>query len=97
MSKLVKQRRESIQSFTEGGRPELAAIEQEECSFIMTYLPEQMSDDDIKKIVLDAIAKVGALTLKDMGKVVAFIRPTLQGKADMSSVSNIIKCHLSKV
>ncbi len=96
MSKLVKQRKESIKSFLDGGRPELAAVEQEECDYIMGYLPKQLGESEIMAIVTDAINKVGATTIKDMGKVVASLKPTLQGKADMSVVSEMVKTILAK-
>lgn len=95
MSKLVKQRKESIQSFLSGGRNDLADAEQEECRYIMSYLPQQLSRDEIDKIAGEAIAKVGATSVKDTGKVIAILRPILQGKADLSEVSEIVKSKLS--
>lgn len=95
MSKLVKQRKESIQSFLSGGRIDLADAEREECDHIMSYLPPQLSGDEILKLVDDAIAKVGAVSVKDTGKVIAILRPALQGKVgDFSEVSAIVKTKL---
>lgn len=91
MSKLVKQRKESIKSFVDGGRPELATAEQEECDFIISYMPKQMTEDEIAKFVEEVVAKVGATTVKDMGKVMAEVRPALAGKADMALVGDMIK------
>lgn len=97
MSKLVKQRKESIQSFLSGGRIDLADAEREECDHIMSYLPQQLSQDEIHKIVSDTIVEVGAVSIKDTGKVIAILRPALQGKvSDFSEVSEIIKSKLCK-
>lgn len=69
MSKLVKQRKESIKSYQDGGRNDLAEGEQLECDVITSYLPTQLSSAEIDQIIVTAIAKVGAATVKDMGKV----------------------------
>lgn len=69
MSKLVKQRKESIKSYQDGGRPDLAEDEQRECDVITSYLPKQLSGAEVDQLIIAAIAKVGAATVKDMGKV----------------------------
>jgi len=69
MSKMLKQRKESIKSYTDGNRLDLAAKEQEECDVIAEYMPKPLSEAEIDAIVVAAIAKVGAVTVKDMGKV----------------------------
>lgn len=94
MSKLVKQRKESIKSFLDGGRPDLVANEQEECDYILSYMPKQLSEEDIVKYVEDVVSRLGATSVKDMGKVMAEARPALQGKADMGLVGEIIKKRL---
>ncbi len=94
MSKLIKQRKESIQNFVSGGREDLVASEQEECAFIQAYLPEQMSEDKITEIIDAAVVKLSASTVKDMGKVMAEIKPVLAGKADMTLVGSLLKKRL---
>jgi uncharacterized protein YqeY len=69
MAKLLKQRKESIKSYLDGGRSDLAETEQMECDVISSYLPKQLSTDEVDRIVCDAIVKLGATTVKDMGKV----------------------------
>ncbi|MDH3355678.1 MAG: GatB/YqeY domain-containing protein [Chromatiales bacterium] len=91
LDKMVKQRRESIKQFTEGGRDELAAVEQAEIEIIQTYLPEALSDDEITQIIKDAIAESGAASMKEMGKVMGIVKPKVQGRADMGSISGVIK------
>jgi len=95
MAKLVKQRKESVASYEEAGRPELAEQEKEEIVHIQAYMPKQMSDFEVEKIVKEVIAKVGATTVKDMGKVMGELRPMLVGKADMSAVGALIKKSLA--
>jgi len=90
-AKLVKMRRESITSYKAAGRDELVAAEEAELKWIQAYMPAQMSPEDISNAIKSAIAKVGASSVKDMGKVMAELRPTLQGKADMSAVGPEIK------
>jgi len=90
-AKLVKMRRESITSYKAAGRDELVAAEEAELKWIQEYMPAQMSPEDISNAIKSAIAKVGASSVKDMGKVMAELRPTLQGKADMSAVGPEIK------
>eukprot|EP01031_Cornospumella_fuschlensis_P028973 gene28973-34965_t len=91
MSKLIKQRKESIKSYQDGNRADLAAAEQEECDFISAYMPVQMSEDEIVKHIDEMIQKVGATTIKDMGKVMAQAKPFFNGKADMALVGEILK------
>lgn len=91
MSKLVKMRKESIKSFQEGGRNDLVAAEQEECDIITSYMPKQLSAEEVTKVIDEIIASVGATTIKDMGKVMAPARAQLMGKADLSQVGDIIK------
>ncbi|RYY87836.1 GatB/YqeY domain-containing protein [archaeon] len=91
MSKLVKQRKESIKSYQDGNRPDLAAAEQEECDFISAYMPVQMSEVEIIKYIDEMIQKVGASTVKDIGKVLAQAKPFFNGKADMALVGAIMK------
>ena len=94
MAKLVKSRRESVKSYTDAGRPELAEAENEEINVIQSYMPAQMSEEEVKKAIAEAITEVGASSVKDMGKVMGILRPKLAGKADMSTVGESIKSRL---
>lgn len=87
----AKQRRDSIEQFNAGGRPELAAKEQQELDMIKGYLPKQMGEDEITKLVEEAISSTGALTPADMGKVMGALMPKTKGKADGSLVSKIVR------
>lgn len=91
LQKEVKQRRDSIEQFKAGRRPDLVDKETNELKLLQTFLPEQLSEEDIKKLVQDAIAKTGAVTLKDMGKVMGVAAPQMKGKADGTVVSRIVR------
>jgi uncharacterized protein len=92
----IKKRREAIELYDRGGRKELADKERKEIEILQKYLPAQMSEEEIKKIVADAIGKTGAKEMKDMGKVMGMITAQLKGKADMTLVSKIVKESLVK-
>jgi len=77
--------------YQQGNRPELAEREKKEIEVLKKYLPEQLSTEEIAKIVKDAMAKTGAKEMKDMGKVMAEVNPKIKGKADSGEVSKIIK------
>lgn len=94
LDKMVKQRRDSIKQFNEAGRDELAAIEQAEIEIIQTYLPAALSEEEINQIIKDAIAESGAASMKEMGKVMAIVKPKVQGRGDMGVVSGAIKALL---
>jgi uncharacterized protein YqeY len=93
--KLLKQRRESISQFQTAGRDDLVAQEKAESEIIQTYMPAALSDDEIAAAIDAAIAETGAESVKDMGKVMALVKPKLQGRADMSSVSKTIRDRLN--
>ncbi len=95
LDKLAKQRNESISQFNTAGRDDLVAQEEFELGLIRQYMPEPLSDDEVEKLVADAMVSVGAQQMSDMGKVMAQLKPQLQGRADMSKVSAIIKVKLS--
>ncbi len=95
IEKMIKQRRDSEKQYTDGGRPELAAKEADEIKILMVYLPEQLTDDELVALVKQAIAETGAAGGKDMGKVMAWIKPKAQGKADMGKLSGLIKGQLA--
>ena len=94
LQKMVKQRRESIAMYEQGGRAELAAQEQAELDVIETFLPQQMSEDETRAAI-DAIkAEVGAESLKDMGKVMALLKERHGSVIDMSKASGLVKAAL---
>ncbi|WP_043873195.1 GatB/YqeY domain-containing protein [Legionella massiliensis] len=95
LDKLSKQRKESIAQFQAAGRDDLVAQEQFELDIISQYLPEPLSEAEIETLISKAIAEVGAEKMSDMGKVMALLKPQLQGRADMSKVSSLIKAKLS--
>jgi uncharacterized protein YqeY len=92
----IKSRRDSIDLYTKGNRPELAQKEESEVNILMQYLPEQMDEANIRQIITKAIAEIGASNMQDMGKVMGKIMPEVKGKADPSLVSQIVKEELSK-
>jgi len=94
LDKMCKQRRESISQFEKAGRDDLIAQEVSELDIIQTYLPEQLSDDEIAALIGAAMTATGAASIKDMGKVMGQLKPKLQGRADMSAVSAMIKAKL---
>ncbi len=87
----VKRRKDSVSEFEKGGRPELAASEQAEADKLMTYMPEQLSDDAIREEVKKAISETGSAGPKDMGKVIGAVMPRVKGKAEGTRVSAIVK------
>ena len=95
INKNVKQRRDSIAQFKSGGREDLVATEEEQLNVILQYLPEQLSEEEIQKLVQDGIAAVSAESMKDMGKLMGHLKPIFEGKADMSIVSKLVKELLS--
>lgn len=92
----VKRRRDSVAEFEKGGRPELAESERAEAEVLMTYLPEQMPDDELRALVRKFIVSTGATDAKDMGKVMSALKSELKGAADGQRVSAMVKEELSK-
>jgi len=95
ITKAAKQRKESIDQFLKGGREDLVANEKLELEIIEAYLPELMGEDEVRKIVKDKIAAVGATGPQDMGKVMGPLMGQLRGKADGSLVSQLVKEELA--
>lgn len=91
LQKQVKQRRDSVEQFRAGGREELAAKEEKEIAMLEGYLPAQMTEEEIAKLVDEAIATTGASKPQDMGKVMGALMPKTKGKADGSVVSRIVR------
>jgi len=95
LEKMLKQRKDSIEQFSKAGRDELVAQEAAEIEIIQQYLPEQLSEDEIRSLIDEAVSATGAASMKDMGKVMGLLKPKLAGRADMGLVSRIIKDQLS--
>lgn len=95
LQKLVKQRKDSAAIYKEQGREDLAQPELEEAAVIEQFLPEQLSEEEISKVVENIIAKTGANSMKDMGKVMGLASGELSGKADGKTISTIVKQKLS--
>jgi hypothetical protein len=95
LQKMIKQRHESVELYDKGGRAELAAQEREEIAIISSYLPKQMSDDDVKKAISSVIAETGAAGIKDMGKVIGALKAKYAGQMDFAKASGLVKAALS--
>ena len=95
ISKEVKTRRESVEAFTAGGRPELAAKEQAEIAILAEFLPQALSDAELAKLVAEAIASTGAASPRDMGKVMGWLAPRTRGRADGKVVSGLVNAALA--
>jgi len=95
INKTVKQRRDSVEQFKNGGRDDLVQKEQEQLNVILRYLPAQLSEEEIQTLVQGGIDALSASSMKDMGKLMGHLKPQLEGQADMSVVSKIIKNLLS--
>ncbi len=91
LQKQAKQRRDSIEQFKAGGRDELAEKESKELELIQSYLPQHMAEEEVKRIVDEAVAATGATSAADMGKVMGALMPKVKGKADGSLVSRLVK------
>jgi uncharacterized protein YqeY len=91
LEKMIKQRREAITQFAAGKRPDLVAKENSEIVVIQAYLPAQLGEAELDSLIGEAIAASGATSVKDMGKVMAAVKPKVQGRADMGTVSARIK------
>lgn len=95
ISKLIKQRHDSVKQYHDAGRDDLAQKEQFEIDVLSVYLPKQMSDEEIEAVVKDAIAQTGAVGMAGMGKVMGVVKAKCTGKADMGRVSAIVKAQLT--
>jgi len=95
LQRLVKQRKESANIYTEQGRPDLASPEEAQAEIIAAFLPKQLSEEEVSKIVLDIIAKIGAEGMKDMGKVMGMASKELAGKAEGKLIADIVKKQLN--
>lgn len=94
LDKMSKQRRDSIAQYQAAGRDDLAAIEQFEIDVLSEFLPEALSEEELAKLVADAVAQSGAAGMQDMGKVMGILKPQVQGRADMAQISQLVKSQL---
>lgn len=95
LDKLVKQRRDSAQQFRDADRLELAEKEEMEMAVLQEYLPTALTEEEITQLIEEAISATAAQSMKDMGKVMGTVKPKVQGRADMSQISALIKQKLS--
>ncbi|MCG5509836.1 GatB/YqeY domain-containing protein [Ectothiorhodospira lacustris] len=95
LDKMVKQRRESITQYQQAGRDDLVQVEQAELEVIQAYLPQALTDDEIRQMIDAALTESGAESARDMGKVMNLLKPRMQGRADMAAVSGMVKSRLS--
>ena len=95
LDKMVKQRRDSIAQYEKAGREELAEQEAYEVGICQTYMPEELSEAEVEALIEQALAETGAASMKEMGKVMGWLKPKLQGRADMGAVSGLIRQKLS--
>ena len=95
LQKMIKQRQESVELYDKGGRAELAEQERAEIAIISAYLPQQMSEDDVKAAISAEIAASGAAGIKDMGKVIAALKAKYAGQMDFGKASGLVKAALT--
>ncbi len=95
IDKMVRQHKDSIEQYQNAGRTDLVEKEQSELAVVESYLPAQLSEEDVKSLVEKAINTTGASSMKDMGKVMGVLKPELQGRTDMGKVSGIVKSLLA--
>jgi uncharacterized protein len=91
LDKMIKQRKDSVQQFTAGGRSDLADKEQAEITVLTEFLPSALTEAELAELIKQAIAGTGAEGMKDMGKVMAALKPQVQGRTDMGALSQKIK------
>jgi uncharacterized protein YqeY len=95
LNRELKQRRDSLQAFEAGGRSDLVDQVQQEIAVLQAYLPEQLSEEELRVIVLETIQETGAVAKKDMGKVMSALMPKIKGRADGKLVNQLVQSHLT--
>ena len=95
VERLIRQRRESVAQYEQARRSDLAAAERFEIEVLSAYLPERLSAEQLADAVTQALAETGAASMRDMGRVMALLRPRLQGRADMAVVSELVRARLA--
>lgn len=94
LTKMVKQRRDSVAQYEAASRQDLADIELAEITVLEEFMPQPLSDDEVAALLDDAIASTGAASMQDMGKLMGVLKPLIQGRADMGKVSQLVKAKL---
>ena len=94
IDKMLKQRRDSISAFSKAARKDLVEKEEFELKVLQAYMPQQLTEPEVEKAIVDAIKSAGAISMKDMGAIMSILKPELAGKADMADVSQKIKTKL---
>ena len=94
LQKMIKQRQESVELYDKGGRPELATKERDEIAIIASFLPKQMSDDEVKSAIAAIVKETGAASMKDMGRVMAALKERYSGKMDFAKAGGLVKAQL---
>ncbi|MUK76450.1 GatB/YqeY domain-containing protein [Aliivibrio fischeri] len=95
LTKMVKQRRDSVSQFTAAGRDDLAEKESAEITVLEDFMPQALTDEEVAELLDKAIAESGAAGMQDMGKVMSVLKPQIQGRADMGKVSQLVKSKLA--
>lgn len=95
IEKMLKQRRDSITAYESANRKDLADVEKAEVVILQTYLPKQLTEEEVSMLLEQVVTDTGAASMKDMGKVMAAIKPLVAGKADMGKISGLIKARLA--
>lgn len=95
LTKMVKQRRDSVSQFESAGRQDLADVEKAEITVLEEFMPQPLSEDEVAALIDSAIADSGAAGMQDMGKVMGVLKPKIQGRADMGKVSGLVRSKLS--
>ncbi|MDE1266046.1 GatB/YqeY domain-containing protein [Vibrio aestuarianus] len=93
--KMVKQRRDSVAQYEAANRQDLADAEQAEITILEAFMPQPLSDDEVSALIDNAITESGAVGMQDMGKVMAVLKPQIQGRADMGKVSGLVRTKLA--
>lgn len=94
ISKQVKQKKDAIEDFNRGQRQDLVELTEKEINILLDYLPQQLTESELEKIVKEAIEEVGANSVRDIGKIMSNVMPKIKGRADGSMVNNIVKQYL---
>ena len=94
LTKMVKQRRDSVAQYEAAGRQDLADVEHAEISVLAEFMPQPLTEEEISALMDEAIAATGAASMQDMGKVMGVLKPQIQGRADMGKVSQLVKTKL---
>ncbi|MEI8632548.1 GatB/YqeY domain-containing protein [Vibrio sp. PP-XX7] len=95
LTKMVKQRRDSVAQYESAGRQDLADAESSEITILHEFMPQPLTDDEVAQLIDNAITTSGAQSMQDMGKVMAVLRPQIQGRTDMGKVSGLVKGRLA--